>query len=195
MIIKNVMLATHSRQFFEIVYNFRNGEATLRQFINLVDTMGNALPTEEEQNKFKGDCLEILAEIFFKAFQNDPSVGLKDYTPVSIENDFGVDATGINANNQKVAVQVKYRHNPNDLVLYEEIAKTYASGELMLDLNLKQANSIYVFTTAIGLTPACQKVFGNKIKLINIDIIGDYIRNNTNFWNFAYEEVFNYLNQ
>ena len=193
---KNVMLASYANQFFELAYNFRDGESTLKDFINAIERQVLTLDNRDEEqcNKFKGDCLEIFAEIFFKAFENDPSIGLKDYSPINIENDYGVDAIGINANNQRVAVQVKYRGNPCDLVLYEEIAKTYTSGTLMLDLDLNERNSIYVFTTAIDITPSCKKVFGNRIVVLNIDIIGDYVRNNKSFWEFLYQEVYAYLN-
>jgi len=192
---KTPLLATHGNDLFTLMFNFRDGNATLREFINAIERMINQKNLSDElANKYKGDYLEIFAEIFFNAFENDPSIGLKDYTPIAIENDYGVDATGINAVNNKVAVQVKYRSNPRDLVLYEEIAKTYTSGRIALELDLDKMNSIYVFTPAIGVTPACQKVLGNRLVILNIDIIGDYIRNNTNFWEYAFQEVYKYLN-
>jgi hypothetical protein len=190
--IKNNMLATHQEAFFPIVWNFRKG-AMFRDFINAIER--NTPKDQEEANKFKGDCLEIFAEIFFNAFENDPAVGLIDYKPVNIENDYGVDATGYNADNRQVAVQVKYRGNPLDLVKYEEMSKTYTSGTIMLDLDLNNKQSIYLFTTSIGVTPACQKVLGNKLVLINLDIIKHHVDNNSNFWEYAFQEVFEYLNQ
>ena len=81
-----------------------------------------------------------------------------------------------------------------DLVLYEEIAKTFTSGMKMLDLDLMHKQSVYVFTTAVGVTPSCQKVLGNSLVVINSDIISEQVDNNTNFWEFAFQEVYNYLN-
>ena len=188
--IKNNMLATHQEKFFEMVWNFREG-VMFRDFINTIER--DAPRDQDEANKFKGDSLEIFAEIFFNSFENDPSVGLVDYLPIAIENDYGVDAVGYNADNRKVAVQVKYRSNPLELVKYEEISKTYTSGTLMLDLDLSHKQSLYVFTTSVGVTPACQKVFGNRLVVINLDIIKHYVDNNANFWGYAFQEVYNYL--
>jgi hypothetical protein len=192
--VKNVMLATHGQEFFAIVYHLNNNGGTLREFKNAVEAHANNFETDDVQNKFKGDCLEILAELFFNKYEADPSVGLKEYTPVIIGNDYGVDATGTNANNQKVAVQIKYRSNPADLVTYEEIAKTYTSGELSLNLDLKKENSIYVFTNSNDVTHSCKYVFGDRLVILNRDIISGYIDNNATFWNYAYNEVYNYLN-
>jgi len=188
--LKNNMLASYSREWFEMTFNFRNG-TSFREFKNIVEKIS---VNKIDPLKFKGDCLEIFAEIFFKAFSNDASFGLVDYTPIDIENDYGVDGVGYNADNRKVAVQVKYRSNPMDLVLYEEIAKTFTSGMKMLDLDLMHKQSVYVFTTAVGVTPSCQKVLGNSLVVINSDIISEQVDNNTNFWEFAFQEVYNYLN-
>lgn len=188
--IKHKANATHRRHIYRMMLNFQGG-TSFREFINAMERDAtNAI----DPLKFKGDCLEIFAELFFNQFQNDPSVGLMNYEPVDIEDDYGVDATGFNADNRKVAVQVKYRSNPQELVLYEEIAKTFASGELLMDLDLKHKQSVYIFTTAIGVTPACKKVFGNRLVMINIDIIKQFVDNNANFWKQAYMEVYNYPN-
>jgi phage pi2 protein 07 len=190
--IKNNMLATHGEFFFPMVFHFRKG-VMFRDFINAVER--SSPKDQDESNKFKGDCLEIFAEIFFNAFSNDPSVGLMDYVPINIENDYGVDATGYNADNRQVAVQVKYRKNPLEKVKYEEISKTYTSGMIMLDLDLNHKQSIYIFTTAIESTPACKKVFENRLVEINLDIIKNYVDNNSNFWEYAFQEVYEYLNK
>ena len=193
--LKHNALATHKNLLYEIFYNARNGEFTLREFLNAVERTATRLPDDVDvRNKYKGDAFEVLAEIFFTLFQHDASVGLANYTPVPIEQDYGVDASGRNPAGEDVVVQVKYRHNPSDLVLYEEIAKTDASGRRLLHYNLDRPRCIYVFTTAIGVTPACQRVYGNHIYLLNIDIIGDYIRNNLNFWEDAFRLVYEYLN-
>lgn len=133
--------------------------------------------------------LEILAELFFKAFFCSPIVGLTEYTPVPIVEDYGVDGTGINAAGKPCVVQVKFRIDPTNLVLYEEMAKTYTSGRLQLKLPLEGDNCVYVFTSANGVTIACQTVFGKMLRVLSHDIISNEINNNVTFWNFAYTEI------
>jgi hypothetical protein len=49
-------------------------------------------------NKISGGLFECFHIIFKHVFQNDPEVGLKNYKVTTTNNDFGVDATGDNAN-------------------------------------------------------------------------------------------------
>ena len=65
---------THYKECCLLYEDFksRNGvDATLQAFIGSVEGFANA-KSEEDKYAFKGDMLEILAEIFFKAFANDP---------------------------------------------------------------------------------------------------------------------------
>ena len=182
------LIAQYAEDIFEIAYNLKEGKFNLKDLTSAIEK--KALEKAEDKiNKTKGDLFEIFAYMFFNAFRNDPSVGLVEYTPIDIEEDYGVDGTGVNANKQKVAVQIKYRRNPKDLVLYSEIARTFTSGRLNLKLDLEYKNSIYVFTNANGVTPTCEKVFGNIVKALNNNGIDHYIRNNYNFWKFFYEKV------
>lgn len=172
----------------------RNGvDAIFQGFIGKVEALSKNFPDTDAAYKFKGDMLEILAEIFFKAFSCSPTVGLSDYTPIPIEEDYGVDGKGINAAGKECVVQMKFRANPMELVKYEEMAKTYTSGRMQLKIPLEGDNCVYVFTTAIGVTIACQTVFGKSLRVISRDIIANEIDNNVNFWNFAYNEIENTL--
>lgn len=189
------MLAAHAIEMFTLFRAARDGNWTLRETIAQIEKDARKINDEEDCNKFKGDALEILSEIFFNAFSNDPSVGLVEYSPVNIENDYGVDAIGRNAAGNQVAVQVKYRSNPKELVTYEEMAKTDCSARRHFGIDTIHPDTIYLVTTAIGVTTSCQDVLGRSLKVIGIDILGDYIRNNHNFWEYAYREVYDYLNQ
>ena len=160
-------------------------------FTNAVEKMAKGMDFGgdiDELNKFKGDVLEVFAEIFFNAHTYDSSFGVDDYTPITLENDYGVDAIGINPNGDKVAIQIKYRSNPNDLVTYAEIARTYTSGKIQLDLDLDNDKTIYVFTTANGVTIPCQEVLGRRLVVVDRSIIKT-VDNNKLFWANAYEQI------
>jgi hypothetical protein len=181
--------------FFEKMHLRGTKDATIQEFIYEVEKEAFNIQDEDVRKTFKGDMLEILSEVFFCLNKTNPAVGLKDYKAVCIEEDYGVDATGTNANNNDCAVQVKYRHNPKDSILYSEIARTYASGRLQLNLPLDTANSIYIFTTAYEVTPACQAVFGDIIRVINRNIIESQVNNNAIFWEEAFKAVLDVLYQ
>jgi len=99
----------------------------------------------------------------------------------------------MNAAGKRCAVQVKYRANPKDSVLYAEMARTYTSAVIQLKIPLEGEDCLYVFTTADDVTPACRTVFGKMLRVINKEIISNEINNNVNFWKFAYEEIKNTL--
>ena len=144
----------------------------------------------EERNVFRGDMLEILAEMFFGAFANDPAVGLTGYTPVPLPEDYGMDGQGNNAAGIDCAVQVKYRGDPTDLVTYAEIARTFTSAVLQRGLPLYNgSDNIFIFTSAFDVTVACKTVMGNKIHVLNRGIIQQKIDNNVSFWEYAFNEV------
>ena len=166
------------------LYDIIDGVKTISDFIKYVEKQSLTYD-EKDQNTFKGDMLEILAEIFFGAFINSPDVGIKEYYPIPIDEDYGVDAIGKNVNNDDCAIQIKYRANPLDYITYEDMAKTYTSGRERNKLSLANDNTLYLFTTAFDITIACNDVFGKKLRVINKDVIAGKINNNNSFWEEA----------
>jgi hypothetical protein len=150
---------------------------------------------QDKVNKYKGDLLEIFSEIFFNEYQADPAIGVKDYTPVSITDDYGVDATGINVNGHKVAIQVKYRANITDRIDYESVAKTFTSAICQHSINPVYDNIIYVLTTAQGCEFPPEKVLGNKLVTISKSIIANKVDGNLIFWENAYKAVYEALDR
>ena len=167
---------------------------TIRQFINEVESLANKLKLDEDDKfEFKGDCLEVLCEIFFKLNSTSPRFGLRDYIPNTKDNDYGVDGTGYNANGDKCAVQVKYKQNPAEQILFADIAKTYMSGAEQNEIDVKKDKIIYIFTTSnIESNPL--QLFKDKYVFISRKMIASEIDNNVNFWQVAYLEVYNSLN-
>jgi hypothetical protein len=150
-------------------------------------------------DKFKGDSLEILAEIFFNlSGPVDPSsANVRNYIP-TMDEDYGVDGIGLNANNDQVAVQVKYRANPKDLITYADISRTFCDGTVKHNLNLIKPNTILLFTTSSGITTQCKKFFQEDrgiLKVLNFNKINDHIENNQSFWTEAWKLVQETINE
>ena len=189
----------YKKEYFDLYdfFNSRPDGKSIRNFVLCVDELSNKIkfPDDDLKLKFKGDMLEVLSEIFFKNFENDEAVGIREYQPVKLDEDFGVDATGINPNNDKVAIQVKYRANPLEPILYEDVAKTFCSGLLNFQCDVTKPNSIYVFTSSNICSKAMDRVLGNRVRVINNDIISRKIDNNHSFWLNAYNMIFEFLDQ
>ncbi len=186
------MIHSYPQDYFDL-YQIAMGENyTFRQWNNAVNVMANRFNDLNVRNKFKGDMLEVFSEIFFALFQNDPSFGLTDYTPIAIDDDYGVDAVGTNANGHACVVQVKYRSNPLDVITYESIAKTYTAAILHLHKNdvFNYDNTVFLFTNSNSVSISFEKVMAKKAVVINRGVISTMVDNNSNFWSAAYNLIF-----
>ena len=140
--------------------------------------------------------MEVLAELFYTINKADPRVGLVDYSPIPLDEDYGVDATGTNVNGDKVAVQVKYRGNPHDKATYPtyaEIARTFASGVCQCGIDPSKDSTIFVLTNADSLGSNCQKVLGNRLVATTRQTLKHFMDNNRTFWRTAAYAVLEYL--
>ena len=192
--LKHPVVFAQKDSYYEFYKGFNSQDnKTFSFWCDAISSISESLPTESEQLKFKGDNLEVLSEIFFNCFHADEAVGLREYTPTPLDEDYGVDATGINPAGTRCAVQCKFKSFQP--VLYEELAKTFASGFLNMNCEVTKPNSIYVFTNSMTHTNAIDKVLGNRVRFIDYNVIVRKIDNNHTFWQYAYDEIFNTLNQ
>lgn len=167
-----------------------DGVKTIGDFVLKVEKLsGKYLPDEDKVNSFKGDMFEIFSELFFACFHADPDVGLSNYQTVDLEDDYGVDAFGTNPIGDRVAVQCKFRIDPNEDIDWASLAKTYASAVEAHNLQLYDVkpNTIFLITTGRGATDPCHKMLRNKLRVINRRILSGKIDNNKNFWKYAEE--------
>jgi hypothetical protein len=192
--LKHPFVFSNKREIYSFYDSFKNAPVkTFRAWIENVETISQNLPDEDSRLKYKGDMLEVLSEIFFNSFSADESVGLKDYTPVPLSEDYGVDAVGINPAGTRCAVQCKYKSFQP--VLYEELAKTFTSALCTMNCDVLKENSIYVFTTAVEFTTAIEKQLGNKVRRIDFNVISRKVDNNHTFWQYAYDIIFETLDK
>jgi len=158
----------------------------LSQSTKFVADPNNISESERDKlNSFKGDMFEVLAEIFFLTYSADPVVGLHNYRPVSLTDDFGVDATAVNVNGHNCVIQCKYRSNPMEEITYGDIAKTYSAGRELNHFSLDENNTLFLITTGKGANSNCYHVFGNKLRVIDKSIISSFVDNNQTFWEQA----------
>lgn len=188
------MIHSYPNEYFNLYQLANSTPFTFRQWNNEVNKQANMILDENTRNKFKGDMLEVFSEIFFTLFQNDEAIGIRDYTPIDINEDFGVDATGINANGHHSVIQVKFKSNPLELVPYADIARTFTSAICQLHIPVyAHDNTVFLFTNSNGVTIAFNKVMGQTAIVINRATIATKVDNNANFWLSAYNLIFNTL--
>ena len=191
-------ISAYPDAYLSLFGNPKDGqEDTLREFINAVERMvgpkGLKLRGQKDKYKFKGDVLEVLAELFFTRLNSDPAFGLTEYKPTNPNDDFGVDATGINANGHLSVVQVKYRRNPQNEIRWKDLAKTALDGIYNFGIDGKVDRNVFLFTTAFKVNWICTKRFGNHLVIINRAIIQRTIDNNRNFWKLCFADVQEYV--
>ena len=197
--IKIKHIAAYPKEYLELFSEPKDGQPhTLRVFLNAIERMvrpktGINFRSDDDRQKFKGDVLEVLSELFYTRFNSDPRMGLTNYTPVTVDEDYGVDATGINANGDLTVVQVKYRSNPTDIITYSDLAKTFTSGVIQLKLDPAKDHTLFLFTTANGVSHQATKVFGDKLVVVDKAYIKKVIDNNKNFWSLCLNEVQQYI--
>jgi hypothetical protein len=191
--LKHTDILANPQMYYDLynTWSQKTSFQTINEWIVDVEKLANGMPDVDSSLKLRGDMLEVLSEIFFNCFHADEAVGLREYTPVAIDEDFGVDATGINPANTKVAVQCKYKNF--EPVTYAELARTFTSGMLNLNCDVTMRNSIYVFTTAVQFSSAVDKVLGSKVVKIDRNVISRKIDNNRTFWEYAFDEIYNTL--
>lgn len=191
-------IAAFPQEYLDLFSTPKDGQTnTLRVFLNAIERLvgpkGIKFRSDDDRQKFKGDALEVLSELFFTRFNSDPRMGLTNYTPVSITEDYGVDATGINANGDLTVVQVKYRGNAADIIPYSDLARTFTSGVLQLKMDPAKDHNLFLFTTANDASHQAHSVFQNKLVVINRAYIKKVIDNNKNFWALCLDEVQQYI--
>lgn len=135
----------------------------------------------KKYNKITGGLFECFHILFNHVFENDPEVGLKSYSVTTNSTDFGVDATGVNANGIPCAVQVKFRNNINDFITYEDLCKTNTCGQDEFKIDTHRDNSIWIFTTGTVNYIATNR-FEKRLKVVDRKLISRKIDNNNSFW-------------
>jgi len=137
-------------------------------------------------HKLLGDLWEIFSELFFKCLGSDNRICVFNYKPYPSKDDNGVDGYGIGVDNKPLTVQCKFR---GDITyeLVERDIKQFAFQSIALhNVDMNTTTNMVVFTNCKGLHyHTHQKVFLNKLRVINGNDIKSLVDNNATFWNMV----------
>lgn len=202
----NKLIASNPEKYYNLFLQFENG-GTIERYIQHVERMASEIKVdlplehekynqvlEDEKNKWRGDSLEVLAHLFFYAFNSDEAVGLTNYMPIDIIDDFGADGVGINAAGNVSIVQIKYRGNPSDRISYGDLTNCIDQGIQKFKMDPYGKNNVFLFTTGCGASYVAEAQMSGRLVVINRSVIGKKINGNITFWKKCYEIIFNFIN-
>lgn len=170
----------------------------LSTFMRKLEKQANIDPDRYDRDKYVGDGLEFLMEIFINSSAYDNRVGITKYEPVQ-SDDNGVDGVGYNLNREKCAVQIKYRSNTmqtltaNQDHLSNFIADAMFKFKIIAADDNKEIPRHYIFTTAKGLNfYTDSEMFKGFVKCYGYDELRFLLDSNFNFWDLCREIVKDY---
>ena len=143
-----------------------------------------------DENKYKGDSLELLGEALIKLSPVDKRIGVFNYSPV-LDNDHGVDGFGTGFNLKPATVQFKWRIPTAILTANtDHLSNFVMSSYREFDVDVKDNENMLIITTAKDLhhyTDA--EMFGGQVRTINYDLLKQLVDGNLSFWQLFKETV------
>lgn len=186
-------------------HNFKTKAHSLTRLFDGVNKMSTLMRRIESEaiidtlrydgEKYKGDAFEFFVELFLALHPTDNRVGVYNYKP-NQENDNGVDGIGVNINNEKSVVQIKYRTNvltelsTNKDSLSNLITDGMMSHSVVADMENSNNYRHFIFTTATGLNFYTDgEMFKSKVKCFGYNDFRCLLDNNQIFWGKVREIV------
>ena len=201
--LKTQHIAKRPISYVNIFYQM-SGNTTIpkiKDFVKIIELEIKSLNLSDiDKRNFRGEILEVFAEIFFNLNSTNARYGIKDYTPTTPDTDFGIDAYGKNPAGNDCVIQVKYRKNPaprkeEEKLHWEDLAKTHSSGILDFKFELKEKSTIFLFTTLYerSVSYVCEDRFGSILRIIDRKFLDEELYKNKNFWDTTYQIIIDYL--
>ena len=153
----------------------------LNTFLHNLDKQSKSSPDE---NKYKGDGLELFAEALIKLSPIDKRVGITDYNVVT-DNDTGVDGFGIGINGRPATVQVKNRTANYILTANEDHLTNFSNTSFIkYGVKVEDKDNMLIITTADDLHHYTDnEMFDGKVRCLNRENLRRLVDDNNFFWN------------
>jgi len=177
--------------------NLFDGVRKMSTFITKLKNDAQIDPLRYDPLKYVGDGFEFFIELFLMLHPCDNRIGVYNYHP-TLEDDNGVDGTGININGEKCVVQIKFRSDSQSFLTMNQdhLSNMFSDGMLKHDVVSDNKNPKnfrhFVFTTAEGLNFYTDlQSFKSKVKCIGYNDFRTLLDNNVVFWETSLEIVKN----
>lgn len=178
-IIDNLTLINNQSQLHDMILNLA---------LSYWETVEHVIDNGYTENKMKGDLFEIFGELFFKLTSTDNRVGISEYHPVSGQEDYGVDGTGIGMNGRPCTIQIKFKSNIMEDLTIKDLKNFQGLSYRKYGVDVNDDNNLIILTNCTGVH------WKTETKVLESSIItyGNYgeehvrsisaLTNNTAFW-------------
>lgn len=159
---------------------------TVNSFCKSVQKLAEKNKELYDEDKFKGDALEFLAEFLIKLNGGDNRIGILDYKPATLLDlaDTGVDGYGIGANGNPATVQVKNR--TGDYILtanIDHLANFMVSSQNDFQVRMEDDKNMLIITTGLKVdNRTMDKMLKNKVRVLNREDLRTMLDNYPEFW-------------
>ncbi len=184
-----INLYNKDKKIFDLVFKDTKTLSQLSSKIIKVSKSFDKL-AYKDADKLKGDLFEIFSECFFKLLSSDNRIGVYNYKPAPVIDDYGVDGIGIGMDNKPLTVQVKFRSDVTTELTQDDIKQFAFQSIVTHNVDKDTRTNMIVFTNAKSLHWVTeQRVFSGRVRSIGFTEISQLIDNNTPFWSNLYDLI------
>ncbi|MFA7218898.1 MAG: DEAD/DEAH box helicase family protein [Synergistaceae bacterium] len=180
----------------ELFFN-KDGEVvcTINAFCGKIKTLSAKYSDRMDENKFKGDALELFTEFMIRTAPEDNRIGIYNYKPITDaeDDDVGVDGFGAGEDGNPATVQVKYRAGNYVLTANADHLSNFLTAswnDFAVPINSK-TNMLIVTTGQKVDERTRQKMLKDKVRVLNRDSLRRMYDNRPEWWKRFYESVKN----
>ena len=163
---------------------------TINGLCSRIKRLASKYAVSIDENKFKGDALELFVEYMIKTGAEDNRIGIYDYKP-TLGDDCGVDGFGIGENGSPATVQVKFRRGDWVLNANEDHLSNFLTASIFDHcVPVEDDKNMLIVTTGQKVDERSLEVMlKNKVRVLNRDDLRNMFDNKSEWWLRFYESV------
>ena len=165
----------------------------INEFCYRVNKLSAKYADRIDENKFKGDALELFVEYMIKTCPEDNRIGIYDYQiPSEIdEEDLGVDGIGVGENGFPATVQVKYRAGNYVLTANNDHLSNFLTASVFdYNVRMEDDKNMLIVTTGQKVDEfTLNSMLKGKVRVLNHDALQFMYDGRPEWWKRFYEAV------
>ena len=164
---------------------------TVNSFCNRIKDLADRYALNINPDKFKGGAFELFVEYLCKSNASDNRIGIYDYSPVTGEDDLGVDGRGIGENKFPATVQAKFRAGDYILTANEDkLSNFLVSSWNDCGVRMEDNKNMLIITTGLKvLEESREKMLKGKVRVLNREALRKMLDHRPEWWMRFYEAV------
>ena len=178
-------------EFFKSKGNAEGVIQTINSLCYKIKKLAKKYALRIDENKFKGDALELFVEYMMKTNAADNRVGIYEYSTVIDEDDVGVDGNGVGENGHPATVQVKYRGGNYVLTANEDhLSNFLTSSWYDFAVRMEDDKNMLIVTTGCKVDEySREKMLKGSVRVLARDALREMFDNRPEWWLQFWEAV------